>query len=49
MLTDRELERYRRQVALFGEEAQERLADARVVIVGAGGDEGALFPPVAGE
>ncbi|MCM2465801.1 HesA/MoeB/ThiF family protein [Methanoculleus oceani] len=37
MLTDRELERYRRQVALFGEEAQERLASARVVIVGAGG------------
>lgn len=37
MLTDRERERYRRQVALFGEEAQERLANARVVIVGAGG------------
>jgi adenylyltransferase/sulfurtransferase len=37
MLTDRELERYRRQIALFGEEAQERLANARVVIVGAGG------------
>ncbi|WP_292365846.1 MULTISPECIES: HesA/MoeB/ThiF family protein [unclassified Methanoculleus] len=37
MLTDRELERYRRQIAFFGEEAQERLANARVVIVGAGG------------
>ncbi|WP_292520535.1 HesA/MoeB/ThiF family protein [Methanoculleus sp.] len=37
MLTDRELERYRRQIALFGEKAQERLATARVLIVGAGG------------
>ncbi|HOB18092.1 MAG TPA: HesA/MoeB/ThiF family protein [Candidatus Methanoculleus thermohydrogenotrophicum] len=37
MLTDRELERYQRQIALFGEEAQARLASARVVIVGAGG------------
>ncbi|PKL56055.1 MAG: adenylyltransferase [Methanomicrobiales archaeon HGW-Methanomicrobiales-6] len=37
MLTDRELERYRRQIALFGEEAQERLGRARIVIVGAGG------------
>ncbi|MCK9308020.1 MAG: HesA/MoeB/ThiF family protein [Methanoculleus sp.] len=37
MLTDREPGRYRRQVALFGVEAQERLANARVVIVGAGG------------
>jgi molybdopterin/thiamine biosynthesis adenylyltransferase len=37
MLTDQELERYRRQIALFGEEAQERLASARVVIAGAGG------------
>ena len=37
MLTARELERYRRQIALFGEEAQERLAHARVVIAGAGG------------
>ena len=37
MLTDRELERYRRQVALFGEEAQERLSKARLAIVGAGG------------
>jgi adenylyltransferase/sulfurtransferase len=37
MLTDREPGRYRRQVALFGEEAQERLASARIVIVGAGG------------
>ncbi|MDV2482151.1 HesA/MoeB/ThiF family protein [Methanoculleus sp. Wushi-C6] len=37
MLTDRELERYRRQIALFGEDAQERLKKARVVIVGAGG------------
>jgi len=37
MLTDRERERYRRQIALFGEEAQERLATARLAIVGAGG------------
>lgn len=37
MLTDLELERYRRQIVLFGEEAQERLASARVVIAGAGG------------
>lgn len=37
MLTDRERERYRRQIALFGVEAQERLARARVGIVGAGG------------
>ncbi|KLK87484.1 adenylyltransferase [Methanoculleus sediminis] len=37
MLTDRGLDRYQRQVALFGEEAQERLGCARVVIVGAGG------------
>lgn len=37
MLTDRELERYRRQIALFGAGAQERLANARVAIVGAGG------------
>lgn len=31
MLTDRERDRYRRQIALFGEEVQERLAGARVV------------------
>ncbi|MCK8519743.1 HesA/MoeB/ThiF family protein [Methanoculleus sp. 7T] len=37
MLTERELERYRRQIALFGEEAQERLASARTVVAGAGG------------
>lgn len=37
MLTERELERYRRQIALFGEEAQERLASARAVVAGAGG------------
>lgn len=37
MLTNRELERYRRQVALFGEEVQERLGRASVAIVGAGG------------
>ncbi|NMA11398.1 Molybdopterin-synthase adenylyltransferase [Methanoculleus chikugoensis] len=37
MFTDRGLERYQRQIALFGVEAQEQLARARVVIVGAGG------------
>ena len=37
MLTDRERERYSRQIALLGEEAQERLSKARLAIVGAGG------------
>lgn len=37
MLTNRELERYGRQIALFGEEAQERLTSATAVIAGAGG------------
>ncbi len=53
MLTNRELERYRRQIALFGEEAQERLASAVAVIAGAGGLGGArspstLPPPASG-
>ena len=37
MLPDRERERYSRQIALLGEEAQERLSKARLAIVGAGG------------
>ncbi len=35
MLTDWKLERYRRQIALFGEEAQERLAGGADLIVDA--------------
>ncbi|WP_094228101.1 HesA/MoeB/ThiF family protein [Methanolobus psychrotolerans] len=37
MLSKEELERYSRQIMLFGEEGQERLKDARVFIAGAGG------------
>ncbi len=37
MLTERERERYARQILLFGEEGQERLKRARVFIAGAGG------------
>lgn len=37
MLTERERERYRRQIPLFGEAGQERLGKARVAVVGAGG------------
>ncbi len=33
MLTNRGLERYRRQIALFGEDAREPLASARVIIL----------------
>ena len=37
MLSERELERYRRQILLFGEEGQERLKKAEIFIAGAGG------------
>ncbi|SDK12938.1 HesA/MoeB/ThiF family protein [Methanoculleus thermophilus] len=37
MLTERERERYSRQILLFGEEGQERLKQAKVFIAGAGG------------
>ncbi|BBL68339.1 HesA/MoeB/ThiF family protein [Methanoculleus chikugoensis] len=37
MLTERERERYARQILLFGEEGQERLKKAKVFIAGAGG------------
>lgn len=37
MLSESELERYARQVMLFGEEGQLRLKEARVFIAGAGG------------
>jgi adenylyltransferase/sulfurtransferase len=37
MLTDREVQRYSRQIAFIGEENQERLKSAHVVIAGAGG------------
>ncbi|HVN66046.1 MAG TPA: HesA/MoeB/ThiF family protein [Methanomicrobiales archaeon] len=43
MLSDRERERYKRQILLFGEEGQERLKEAEVFIAGAGG----LGSPVA--
>lgn len=37
MLTREELERYRRQIMIFGEEGQERLKKATVFVAGAGG------------
>jgi molybdopterin/thiamine biosynthesis adenylyltransferase len=37
MLSPRELERYKRQISLFGQEGQEKLKDAKVFIAGAGG------------
>jgi adenylyltransferase/sulfurtransferase len=37
MFSQRELERYKRQMMLFGEEGQERLKKAHIVIAGAGG------------
>ncbi|MDD1673988.1 MAG: HesA/MoeB/ThiF family protein [Methanomicrobiales archaeon] len=43
MLSEKERERYRRQILLFGEEGQNRLKDAHVFIAGAGG----LGSPVA--
>ena len=43
MLSERERERYQRQILLFGEEGQERLKEAEIFIAGAGG----LGSPVA--
>jgi adenylyltransferase/sulfurtransferase len=37
MLSERELERYKRQILLFGEEGQEKLKKAKIFIAGAGG------------
>ena len=37
MFSERELERYKRQIMLFGEEGQERLKKAHIFIAGAGG------------
>jgi adenylyltransferase/sulfurtransferase len=37
MLSERELNRYKRQIFLFGEEGQERLKKAEIFIAGAGG------------
>ncbi len=36
-MSERERERYRRQILLFGEEGQERLKEARILVAGAGG------------
>ncbi len=43
MLTEKDVERYGRQIMIFGEEGQERLKSARVFIAGAGG----LGSPIA--
>jgi molybdopterin/thiamine biosynthesis adenylyltransferase len=43
MLSERERERYKRQVMLFGEDGQERLKNAEIFIAGAGG----LGSPIA--
>jgi len=50
MFSDRELERYKRQILLFGEEGQERLKEAHIFIAGAGGlgSPIALYLAVAG-
>ena len=37
MLSEDELERYARQIMLFGEDGQEKLKKAKVFIAGAGG------------
>ena len=37
MLSERERERYKRQILLFGEEGQEKLKSAKIFIAGAGG------------
>ncbi len=37
MLTERELERYDRQIMIFGREGQEKLKGAKVAVVGVGG------------
>ncbi len=43
MLSERELERYKRQILLFGNDGQERLKSSHIFIAGAGG----LGSPVA--
>src|SRR5512147_1279789 len=43
MLSERERERYKRQLMLFGDEGQERLKKAHIFIAGAGG----LGSPIA--
>jgi len=43
MLSERELERYDRQIMIFGEEGQEKLKNSKVAVVGVGG----LGSPVA--
>ncbi|AFK21733.1 ThiF family adenylyltransferase [Pyrococcus sp. ST04] len=43
MLSERELERYDRQIMLFGREGQEKLKESKVAVVGVGG----LGSPVA--
>ena len=37
MLSNRELERYKRQILLFGEEGQEKLKKSKIFVAGAGG------------
>ncbi|MGB7789029.1 HesA/MoeB/ThiF family protein [Methanoregula sp.] len=37
MLSERELDRYKRQILLFGEEGQEKLKKAKIFVAGAGG------------
>ena len=37
MLSERELDRYKRQILLFGEEGQEKLKKGKIFIAGAGG------------
>ena len=50
MLSERERERYKRQMMLFGDEGQERLSKAHIFIAGAGGlgSPVALYLAVAG-
>jgi len=37
MLTERELERFNRQIMIFGKEGQEKIKGAKIFIAGAGG------------
>jgi molybdopterin-synthase adenylyltransferase len=50
MLSERERERYKRQILLFGDEGQERLKKAHIFIAGAGGlgSPASLYLAVAG-
>ena len=50
MLSERERERYKRQIMLFGDEGQERLKKAHIFIAGAGGlvPRSAIYLAVAG-